>query len=119
MPSSTSPRAWDDSRRGGLRLLALWSGILAGPVVWLALLEANYVLSYLSCTGITRWVLQGATIIAALIVAAAGLWGWRTGSSSAHDRERWMACAGAASTVFFLLVIAAFEAPILILRPCV
>jgi len=65
------------------------------------------------------WFLHALTGAAALLAGAAGLWGWRTGAHSAHDRERWMAYAGAAMTAFFLLVIASFEAPIVILRPCI
>jgi hypothetical protein len=93
--------------------------MLAGPVLWLALLEANYALSYVACAGGEVWFLHAAVAAAAICTALAGLWGWRTGAHSTNDRERWMARAGAAMSLFFLLVIFSFEAPLLILEPCV
>ena len=30
-------------------LACLWAGLMAGPFAWAALLEVNYVLSYVSC----------------------------------------------------------------------
>ena len=119
MPSSISSPAWADARRSGLRLAALWSGLLTGPLVWLALLELNYVLSYLSCATRHVWFLHAPVAAALLLVSASGLWAWRTGGASPHDRERWMARAGAVMSVFFLLVILSFEVPIVMLRPCV
>jgi len=102
-----------------VRLLALWTGTLAGPVVWLALLESNYVLSYLSCATQHVWFLHGLTAIAWIAVAAAGAWGWSAGSRSARESERWMAWSSALMSGFFLIVILAFEAQISILKPCV
>src|SRR6476659_1633177 len=119
MPSSISHREFTDEPGSPLRAVALWSGFLAGPVVWLMLLETNYAISYVACSSHQTWFLQAFTALALVAVAACGWWGWRTGSSAVSDRERWMARAGAGMSVFFLLVIASFEVPLVVLRPCV
>jgi hypothetical protein len=117
MPSSISHHGLVEASHP-LRAVALWSGLLAGPVVWLMLLEANYALSYLACATHQTWFLQALTVFASIAVAACGWWGWQTGATSANDRERWMARAGAGMSVFFLLVIASFEVPLIVVRPC-
>jgi hypothetical protein len=132
MPSSTSRR---DSREahGRLRVFALWIGVLAGPVVWLVLLEWNYVLSYVACETRQTWFLHLATVLSVAAVAGAGLWGWSAGrgdlsldepltppvsAATCTIRARWMAVAAAALSVFFIIVILSMEVPILLLREC-
>ena len=129
MPSSTSAPELPDTS-GGWRLLALWTGLLAGPLVWLALLETHYVLSYVSCEVRQSWFMHLATLVSLGLVAAAGVAGWRAafgngaqaGSQSpqlaAESNVGWMGYAGAAMSAWFLLVILAMEVPILILPPC-
>ncbi len=67
MVSSTSHRAWHDPRRER----ALWTGVLAGPIVFLVLLQTNYVLAYVACETRQTWFLHLATAAAVLLVAAA------------------------------------------------
>lgn len=113
--------------------MALWTGMLAGPIVWLALLELNYVMSYVACETRQTWFLHLATLVAVLVVGAAGWWGWGAGIGDALDSEsvtpplsvrtsrqrvRWMSLASAGLSAFFILVILATDVPVLVLKTC-
>lgn len=132
MSSSTSSPAGRDviDRRV---LLALWTGILTGPLAWLVLLEWNYVASYVSCETRQTWFLHVAILIALIATAAAGFWGWSAGrgprdlpepatapvSAETRDtRRRWMGHLAVMCSAFFFLVILAMEVPIVVLRTC-
>jgi hypothetical protein len=129
MPSSTS-RPVSHER---WRLAALWAGLLTGPIVWLALLEANYVLAYVACETRSTWFMHLAVGVALLLVGAAGYAAWA--ASFGHilgaetptpplsdetrvQRSRWMSLAGVAFSLWFLLVILAMEVPLVVLREC-
>jgi hypothetical protein len=129
MPSSTS-RPVSHER---WRPLALWIGLLAGPVVWLSLLQTNYILAYVACETRQTWFMHVATGVAVLLVAAAGFSAWRASdgaimseehrsdplSDETHrQRARWMAFGGVAFSAWFILVILAMEIPIIVLREC-
>jgi hypothetical protein len=120
-------------RHDSRRELALWTGILSGPLLWLMLLEINYVLSYVACETRQTWFLHLATFIALALVAGAGLWAWAAargstdspdaltfpvGEQTSDTRTRWMARAAVASAVWFIAVIISFEVPMLVLGPC-
>jgi|SRR5215207_6269854 len=131
MPSSTSLHA---SSEHGRRLLALWAGIVAGPLAWAALLQTNYVLSYVACEQRHSWMLHLATGVALLLVAGAAFAAWRAAASlaplgeeehAAADparamlfRARFMALSGLALCAWFIIVIIATELPALVLHPC-
>lgn len=127
MASSTSRPAWHEPAR----IAALWAGLLAGPVVWLALLEFNYVLSYVSCEARQKWFLHVAVAVAVLLVAAAGYAAWRSGPpedleqrtppvtrATAEVRARWMAAGALGVSAAFIVFILAMEIPILVLKTC-
>jgi hypothetical protein len=127
MASSTSRPAWHEPRR----IAALWTGLLAGPIVWFTLLEVNYTLSYVSCETRQKWFLHVAVIASVLLVAAAAYLAWRYGPpedsqdrtppvtrSTAEIRARWMAFGGVGLSLWFILVIIAMEIPILTLKVC-
>jgi hypothetical protein len=128
MPSSTSHRAWHDSRRTA----ALWVGLLAGPVVWFTLLEANYVMSYVACESRHTWFLHGMNLVSAAVVALAALVAWRSGPAedaehptspitreTSESRARWMSLGGAILSLWFVLVILAMEIPVAVIPSCV
>jgi hypothetical protein len=128
MASSTLPHG---SSEPPSRLLALWAGILTGPLAWAALLQTNYVLSYVACEQRHTWMLHLATIIALALVGAAALAAWRAAPvldveehvSAAPEgtrllRRRFMALAGLAFCAWFAIVILATEIPVLVLHPC-
>jgi hypothetical protein len=129
MPSSTS-RPVSHER---WRLAALWAGLLTGPVVWLALLEVNYVLAYVACETRSTWFMHLAVLVALLLVLGAGYAAWAAsyGNMMADEtltpplsdetrlqRSRWMSLAGVASSAWFIVVILAMEVPLLVLREC-
>jgi hypothetical protein len=128
MPSSTWPRGSFDGRS---RLLALWAGLLAGPLSWAALLQTNYVLGYVACEQRESWMLHLATAVALGVVAAAATAAWRAAPALGADdhesadprvssllRARFMAMGGLALCAFFAIVILATEVPVLLLHPC-
>jgi hypothetical protein len=130
MRSSTLDPASHERRR----LAALWTGLLAGPIVWLALLETNYVMSYVACEVRNTWFLHLTTFVAVVLVAAAGWWGWHAGHGdplqpepevtpplgpeTARQRVRWMAAASAGMSIWFIIVIVATDLPVLVLKTC-
>ena len=127
MPSSTSRPASPDVRRTA----ALWVGLLAGPVVWFTLLEANYVMSYVACETRHTWFLHVATLVSILAVAAAGWGSWRSGPAedseyptapispdTKESRARWMSIGGVALSLWFIVVILAMEIPNILLATC-
>ena len=129
--SISSLASRDDHDR--LRVFALWTGVLAGPIVMLVLLEVNYVMSYVACETKQTWFLHLATAIAMVLVAAAGAWAWQAGRGpmeiadsmtapmspqTCQGRSRWMAYVAAASSVWFILVILAMSVPVVVLETC-
>jgi hypothetical protein len=129
MASSTSRPVSHEPRRS----LALWVGLLAGPVVWLSLLQTNYILAYVACETRHTWFMHLATGIAVVLVAAAGFGAWRASDGSImreeeqsapltdethRQRARWMAFGGVAFSAWFILVILAMEIPIIVLQEC-
>jgi hypothetical protein len=115
----------------GRRLLALWTGVLAGPLVWAALLEANYVMSYVACEQRHSWMLHLATAVALGLIALAACIAWRAAPAVGHHdrpstepgetgllRARFMVVSGLGLCAFFALVIIATDIPVLVLNPC-
>ena len=128
MASSTLPHG---SPEPASRLLALWAGILTGPLAWGALLQTNYVLSYVACEQRHTWMLHLATAVALGLVMVAGVAAWRAApplEEEAHVslqpegtsllRRRFMALGGLAMSAWFAIVILATEIPALVLQPC-
>ena len=131
MPSSTLRHGSFDA---GGRITTLWIGMLAGPLAWAALLETNYILSYVACERRQTWMLHLAAAVALALVAGAAVLIWRAaphGLSYEREREassdpvetaiiraRFMAISGLALCAWFGLVIIAMEIPVLVLKPC-
>ena len=129
MGSSTSRPVWHERWRS----IALWVGLLAGPLVWLSLLQTNYIMAYVACETRQTWFMHAATGLALAAVAAAGYGAWRASDGSIlgeeqptaplsnethRQRVRWMGFGGVFFSAFFILVILAMEIPILVLRAC-
>lgn len=132
MPSSTSHPGFREAHERR-RVFALWTGVLAGPLVWLMLLETNYVLSYVACETRQTWFMHLAALISIALVAAAGAWAWQAGQGprdlpesltapvspeTCDARMRWMGHIAVASSVWFIIVIIATEIPVVVLKPC-
>ena len=127
MRSSTSRPAWHSPTR----IAALWAGVLTGPIVWLTMLEVNYLLTYVACETGHKWFMHVAVLAATTVVAAAGCLAWMSGPpddpvidtlpvtrATSEQRARWMALYGVVSSAWFIIVILANEIPILVLRAC-
>ena len=131
MPSSTLRH---ESFDAGRRITILWIGVLAGPLAWAALLETNYVLSYVACEQRQTWMLHLAAAVALALVAVAAAFSWRAAPhgltyererdsstepvDTAIIRARFMAIGGLALCAWFAIVIIAMEIPVLVLKPC-
>ena len=115
------------------RLAAVWAGLLAGPLVWLVLLETNYVLAYVACELQQTWFLHLSTALAVLLVGGAGYAAWRASfgdittdetltdpldEETRVQRSRWMSLAGVAFSAWFIIVILAMEVPVIVLKEC-
>ena len=107
--------------------------MLGGPLAWAALLETNYVLSYVACEHRHGWMLHLATAVALAIVATVAAIAWRAAPPLGHDldrqpsiepvetaviRARFMAIGGLALCAWFALVIIATDIPVMVLKPC-
>jgi hypothetical protein len=126
------------------RSKVLWFGVLAGPLLWFAQLNINYQWEeFLACSpssghhfgeviglNVRIWVLIVNAVATAGTVAAlaVSVRCWRRTSvvpvggvrTTEHRRDtaHWMALAGVANSILFLLLIVTGFAPALILKPC-
>jgi hypothetical protein len=108
--------------------LPLWTGILAGPVVWATDLTVSYAFVQWSCTTRRFGVLHAITALSLVLVIAGGWIAWQAFQQSRGDvpddggrprqRARFMATVGLASAAFFLLAILANEMPRWVLYAC-
>jgi hypothetical protein len=100
-------------------------GIAAGPLAWAALLQTNYVLSYVACEQRRTWMLHLAAAAALAIAGLGARAAWSVApalpgpsSETGEAHVRFMALAGLALCAWFALVIVATEIPALVLHPC-
>ena len=121
------------------RLAAQWFGLLAGPITYLVLLQTVYTLGYVACETRSTWFLHVCTLVATIVVTAAGVLGWRAAAGDPvrlehpetaeplslattdevrRQRSTWMGVMAAGQSVLFLLLIVALEFPILVLHEC-
>ena len=128
MPSSTLRRG---SLDWGWRLAALWTGVLAGPIVWAANLEINYALSYFACEQRHSWMLHLTTLLSVAVIGLAAFAAWQAAPEGSDEgqpsidpqetavlRARFMAIGGLAFCAWFTIVILATDIPVVVLRPC-
>ena len=109
-------------------LLALWFGVLAGPIAWLVQMETNYILAQLVCSRASEVALHLISLSALLLAAAGGFTAWRLWQRSGREwpgesggilpRSRFMAVLGLLMSSQFFLVILAQEIPSLFFKPC-
>lgn len=110
------------------RDFALWTGILAGPVVWLISFELNFLLAPWACVFEDKLPLYIISIVALIISAASGSLAWREwkalginpGDEDATGipRARVMAVSGVLLSAMFFLVILAQAIPEIVLGAC-
>ena len=108
--------------------LPLWTGVLAGPVVWAANLTVSYALVKWVCSSRQFGVLHLITVISVVVVIAAAWLSWAAlhetrGEMPADggeppERARFMAILGLTSSAFFIVAILANEMPRWVLDAC-
>jgi hypothetical protein len=122
----TTPRA--EYFRSGPGALALWWGILAGPVAFALDEVLSYAIVQHSCSTGYEWLLHLYTAIALLLSLSgvvAAQWCYRrlphiasSEAGSVESRGRWMAIYGTASGLAFIVVTLALAIPKWGLSPC-
>ena len=110
------------------RNLALWTGLLAGPVIWLCSFEANFALAPWACLFQAKLALYLVSIFALILCAASGVlafkqWKaigteWPDDAGVALPRTRLMAMGGVALSASFFLVVLAQAIPEVVLGAC-
>lgn len=107
------------------QLLLLWSGMLAGPLAWLAQLALNYALTDWTCRSGHRWALDVTFAVTLAMTAAGALAAWTMRRPDAEDfaprvgaRQAFLAWCGLGLCGLFALAIAATMIPRLYLSPC-
>jgi hypothetical protein len=110
------------------RDLALWAGLLAGPIVWLFSFEAKYALAPWACTFQAKIGLYLVSLAALVLCAASGVLAWRQwtelgrewpgGGGGALPRSRIMAIGGVLMSAMFFLVVLAQAIPEVLLQAC-
>jgi hypothetical protein len=110
------------------RDFALWTGILAAPIVWLVSFEANFALVPWACLFEAKLALYIVRILALALAAGSGVLAWRQWSelgreqpgegAGALPRSRILALGGVLLSSLFFLVILAQAIPEVILQPC-
>lgn len=107
--------------------IALWFGILTGPVAWLVQLQTAYALVVWSCTHGQVFVLRLVTMLFVLIgLGSLGLCvqSWRktpqiAPSNDRVEMSRFMAALGMMISGLFSALILVQALPTLILSPCI
>ncbi|HEV7859215.1 MAG TPA: hypothetical protein VGO91_11405 [Pyrinomonadaceae bacterium] len=110
-------------------LLALWVGLLCGPLAWLLQLQVGYTLVPWACAhDVNAISLHLVTVVALLLTSLGGFISWRnwqrTGKKERDDegeavsRSRFMALLGLFTSAMFFLTILVQGIPSFILHPC-
>ncbi len=110
---------WSTSYSG---IWTQWTGVLAGPIAWSAMLGFDYALTKWSCNHSGALLLQLVAVLAIACTGAGAYAAWRTlmlvpatvGDDGGHplDRSRFMGLLGIASSALFALLLIAESVPI-------
>ncbi|HEV3469480.1 MAG TPA: hypothetical protein VG148_09190 [Pyrinomonadaceae bacterium] len=112
----------------GAKPLALWMGVLPGPLAALVQLEANYALVLWACGAGREWPLHLVSVLALAAALGAGLLSWRNWRLAGADwedrgagvihRSRFMSAVGMFVSLHAALVIVAQWAAVFFYGPC-
>ena len=98
--------------------VALWIGILAGPVAWTIVFELKYALIDYVCRNHAHW-LYWIFVAGGLLICAFGAFsGWAGMAGDDSPRARFMGIGAIALSIAFAVFIIAMSIPDLFLRPC-
>src|SRR6266496_691270 len=82
--------------------IALWIGIVAGPIAWASDLQIKYAIVVYVCRNHAFWLMWLVTLGALLIIAFGGFCAWR-GWTDSTPQVRFMALGGLAINALFAL----------------
>jgi hypothetical protein len=106
-------------------LARLWTALLAGPLAWLAMLEADYALAGWACTRGRHAVLHVVTAAALSLALGGGAMAWTAWRRRRDEAEplptaarRFIALMGLGLSAAFAVAIVAGAIPPLILHDC-
>jgi hypothetical protein len=110
------------------RDLALWIGVLAGPIVWLSAFEARFALAPWTCISQNKFSLYVVAVITLILCAASAVLSWtqwkalgEAGPSpegGATPRRIFMAIGGMVLSIGCLLITLAQAIPEVMLGAC-
>lgn len=110
------------------RDIALWAGVLGGPITWLSSFEARFALAPWACTFQNKWALHGVAALALLLCAGFALLSYRqwktlgehgpSGEGGAIPRSTFMAIGGVALSLACFVVVFAQTIPEVVLGAC-
>jgi hypothetical protein len=123
---------WFHSRAG---ILAVWSGMLAGPIAWALDLLISYAIVQWSCGHDNRIVLRLITLVSLTIIAAGAYASWiafehtpsdmpfdpsegRDHGTIVIERGRFMAVLGLLSSLLFAVLVIGLAVPRWVLDAC-
>ena len=98
--------------------VALWSGILAGPIAWALDLFVSYAVVKWTCLTQRHWVFNAFTLSALAIVALGATLSWNQLQRTTHHRARFMAILGLTACALFGATIAANAIPHWVIDAC-
>lgn len=109
-------------------LLALWAGVLAGPVAWALSQQVGYLFATLECSYGKRLAFSPLMLLMLLLAAGGAYLSWRNWQRAREERSgqdaalkkrsRFMAFAGLLLSGFSLLLIVAEWLPVFFYRQC-
>ena len=112
----------------GRELLAMWTGVLAPPLVFLAHLEIAYILVPLACDTGTLLMVHATMVVAIVLAGGAGAVAlralrrhgraWPDESGGVVSRDRFLAALGALASGFVIIALIAQWLPLFFLSPC-
>ena len=100
-------------------LVALWLGMLAGPLAWTAHLLVFYGLVGVVCATGLGWLIHLTTIVTILVAAAGGFLSYRhLRRPGLTDGARFVSLGGALLSVVFIFAIVLEALPSFAIGPC-
>lgn len=127
-PAATRPESAPREEPAPFSNPALWSGVLTGPILFLVLLQVNYLLTMWSCSAGARWPLHLATLIALAVTVLAGvrsygMWDragreWSDNAGGGRARTRFLSSLGVLTSSLFATVILAQWLMVMLMDPC-
>jgi len=116
------------ARTAGRELLAMWTGVLGPPLIFLAHLEVAYMMVPVACDAGTLLMAHATMVIAVGLAVAAGMLAmrpvrrhggeWPDDSASLLGRDRFLGVLGGLVSAFVVIALIAQWLPMFFLSPC-